>query len=468
MMHWLSPRAWRTSAALFGLLLSLAPTLAHAQEASPAAPAAATAAAPTADAAATVAPVFDSGDTAWIVVSAALVLLMTPGLAFFYGGMVRRKNVLGTLMQSFIAMGVITVIWVVCGYSLGFSEGGPFIGGLKWAFLNGVSASEVSPYYMDRGKGTIPHQLYMVFQMMFAIITPALISGAFAERKKFSAYLLFITLWSLVVYIPIAHWVWGSDGWLYKLGALDFAGGTVVHISSGVTALVAALFIGKRQGYPHEEMRPHDLPMTLLGTGLLWFGWFGFNGGSSLAADGLGVAAFVNTHVAAGAAMLVWVLLEWSMKGKPTALGAASGAVAGLVGITPAAGFVNVIGALAIGALACAACYFASVVVKPKLGYDDSLDTFGVHGVGGTVGAILTGVFAVKSFANVGANGLLYGDPGLVVKQLIGVGATWAYAGAMSLILLVVVDKALGLRVKKEAEFSGLDLTQHGEAAYSM
>jgi ammonium transporter, Amt family len=469
MTHWLSSHARSLCAPLLGLGLLLAPAIAMAQDsAAPADAPAVTAPAPT-DAAAPAAPQFDAGDTAWLLVSAALVLLMTPGLALFYGGMVRRKNVLGTLMQSFIAMGIISVIWVVCGYSLGFSEGSPFLGSLKYAFLNGVGPTDLSPYYMERGKGTIPHQLYMVFQMMFAIITPALISGAFAERKKFSSYLLFITLWSLIVYVPIAHWVWGADGWLYKLGALDFAGGTVVHISSGVTALVAALFIGKRHGFPGDEMRPHDLPMTLLGTGLLWFGWFGFNGGSSLAADGLGVSAFVNTHIAAATAMVVWVLIEWAHRGKPTALGAVSGAVAGLVGITPAAGFVNVMGALAIGAITTAACYFACIVLKPKFGYDDSLDTFGVHGVGGTVGAILTGVFAVKTFSNVGANGLLYGDASLVLKQLAGVGATWAYAGIMSLILLFIVDKALGgLRVKQDEEVHGLDLTQHGEEAYAM
>jgi ammonium transporter, Amt family len=411
---------------------------------------------------------FNSGDTAWLLTSSALVLLMTPGLALFYGGMVRRKNVLGTLMQSFIAMGVVSIIWMVCGYSFGFSEGSPLLGGTKYLFLNGVGANDVSPYFMDRGTGTVPHPLYMIFQMMFAIITPALISGAFAERMRFSAYVLFISLWSLIVYTPIAHWVWGADGWLYKLGALDFAGGTVVHISSGVTALVAALIMGKRKGYPSEEMRPHDLTMTLVGTGLLWFGWFGFNGGSSLAADGLGVSAFVNTHLGAAAAMLGWLLMECIRTKKPSALGAASGAVAGLVGITPAAGFVNPIGAVAIGFITAIACYFACVVIKPKLGYDDSLDTFGVHGIGGTVGALLTGVFAVKTFANVGANGLLAGDSSLLMKQLIGVGATWLYAGVVSAILLVVVNAVCKLRVKSDSEEDGLDLTQHGEEAYAM
>jgi len=434
-------------------LLALAPAAAWAQDGAAPAPAA-------------TGPTFNAGDTAWVITSAALVLLMTPGLALFYGGMVRRKNVLGTLMQSFIPMGIISVLWVVCGYSLGFSEGGPFIGSLKWAFLNGVGANDLSPYYMNRGEGTIPHQLYMVFQMMFAIITPALISGAFAERMKFSAYCVFITLWSLVVYIPIAHWVWGSDGWLLKEGALDFAGGTVVHISSGVTALVACIMMGKRRGYPGEEMRPHNLTMTLIGTGLLWFGWFGFNGGSSLAADGLGVAAFVNTHVAAAAAMLAWVFAEWVQRRKPTALGAASGAVAGLVGITPGAGFVNVSGALAIGIITSLVCYVAVIYIKAKMGYDDSLDTFGVHGVGGTVGALLTGVFAVKVF-DVGADGLLAGNPALLLAQFKGVGATWVYAGVVSAILLFIVDKTLGLRVKSTDEDAGLDLSQHGEEGYA-
>jgi len=405
----------------------------------------------------------DAGDTAFILISSALVLLMTPGLALFYGGMVRRKNVLGTIMQSFIAMGIISILWVVAGYSLAFSRGNAFIGSLSWLGLAGVSAEAPSEY-----AGTIPHQAFMMFQMMFAIITPALISGAFAERMRFGAYLVFISLWSMLVYVPIAHWVWSKDGWLAGMAALDFAGGTVVHISSGVTALVAALMMGKRKGYPGEEMRPHDLTMTLVGTGLLWFGWYGFNAGSALAANGLATAAFTNTHLAAAAATMAWVLAEWALRKKPTALGAASGAVAGLVGITPAAGFVTPMGALAIGVITSLVCYFAVIHLKPMLGYDDSLDTFGVHGVGGTVGALLTGVFCTLAVNSAGKNGLLYGNPGQLVTQIIGVAATWAYAAIVSGILLFLVDKLIGLRVKSTEEDAGLDLSQHGEDAYAL
>jgi Amt family ammonium transporter len=406
----------------------------------------------------------DTGDTAWMLVSCALVLLMTPGLALFYGGMARRKNVLGTFMHSFIAMGIISVLWGVIGYSLAFGGGGnPYIGGMEFLFLKGVGITTGAPL-----AGTIPHQLFMVFQMMFAIITPALISGAIAERMKFSAYLVFITLWSLVVYSPLAHWVWSPDGWLFKLGALDFAGGTVVHISSGITALVAAIMIGKRKGYPNEEMRPHNLTMTLLGTGLLWFGWFGFNGGSAVASNGLAVAAFVNTHMATAAAMMAWVLVEWAHRGKPTALGAASGAVAGMVGITPGAGFVEPMPACLIGAITSVICYFAVVSLKPKFGYDDSLDTFGVHGVGGTVGAILTGVFCAKSVNSLSPDGLIYGNSEQLVKQLIGVGATWVFAAIVGGIILLIVDKTIGLRVKSNDEEAGLDVSQHGEEGYVM
>lgn len=413
--------------------------------------------------AAPAAPTADKGDTAWVLVSAALVLLMTPGLALFYGGMVRRKNVLGTFMQSFIAMGIISVLWMFVGYSFAFSKGSPFLGGTEFIGLAGVSAKAPDDFYGT----TIPHQLFMVFQMMFAIITPALISGAFAERFKFSSYLVFISAWLLLVYVPIAHWVWAEGGWLFDKGALDFAGGTVVHISSGITALVACIMIGKRKNYPSEEQRPHNLTMTLLGTGLLWFGWFGFNGGSSLGANDLGVAAFVNTHMAAAVAMMAWVLVEWVHRGKPTALGAASGAVAGLVGVTPAAGFVEPIGAVAIGAITGVVCY-AAVMYKSKLGYDDSLDTFGVHGVGGTVGALLTGVFCTTSVNSLGKQGLLFGNPGQVVTQAIGVGATWVYAAVVSAILLFIIDKTMGIRVKSTDEEAGLDLTQHGEEGYVM
>jgi ammonium transporter, Amt family len=430
---------------LAALLLGLLPAAAWAQgEAAPAASA------------------IDKGDTAFLLVCSALVLLMTPGLALFYGGMVRRKNVLGTIMQSFIAMGIITVLWVVVGYSLAFSPGNAFIGGLQWLGLNGVSASEPSDY-----AGTVPHQLFMVFQLMFAIITPALISGAFAERMRFSAYLVFISLWCLLVYCPIAHWVWGG-GWLGEMGALDFAGGTVVHISSGVTALVAALMIGKRRGYPGEEMRPHNLTMTVLGTALLWFGWYGFNAGSALAADGIAVSAFVNTHVAAGAATMAWLFAEWGLGRRPTALGAASGAVAGLVGITPAAGFVTPMGALVIGVAASLACFAAVIYLKPKLGYDDSLDTFGIHGIGGAAGALLTGVFCSTAVNPDGPNGLLAGNAAQLWPQFVGVAATVVYAGLVGGLLLFLVDKTLGLRVKSDEEDAGLDLTQHGEEGYAL
>lgn len=444
---------------IVGTLLSLLPTVAWAQDAAAgAAPATAVPPAPWAP---------DTGDTTWLLVSCALVLLMTPGLALFYGGMVRRKNVLSMYMQSFIAMGIISILWVIAGYSLAFGKGlepiPSFVGGFDFLFLNGVTITDPAPL-----AGTVPHQLFMAFQMMFAIITPALISGAFAERMKFKAYLVFISLWSLIVYSPIAHWVWHPDGWLFKMGALDFAGGTVVHISSGVTALVAAIMIGKRRGYPNEEMRPHNLTTTLLGTGLLWFGWYGFNGGSAVAANGIAVGAFVNTHIAAAAATMTWVLVEWAHRGKPTALGAASGAVAGLVAITPGAGFVTPMGAMAIGAIVTVACYFAVVTMKSKLGYDDSLDTFGVHGVGGTVGAILTGVFCTTSVNSAGKDGLLFGNGGQVVTQIIGVAATWAFAAIVGGLLLFIVDKTIGLRAKSTDEEAGLDLADHGEEGYVM
>jgi Amt family ammonium transporter len=429
--------------------------MAPAPEAAPA-PAPAEAAAPAAWAP-------DTGDTTWLLVSCALVLLMTPGLALFYGGMARRKNVLGTFMHSFIAMGIISVLWAVAGYGIAFGKGNDFIGGGSFMFLSGVGIGDAAPL-----AGTVPHQLFMAFQMMFAIITPALISGAFAERVKFSGYLVFISLWSLLVYSPLAHWVWSPEGWLFKMGALDFAGGTVVHISSGVTAFVACLIIGKRKGYPNEEMRPHNLTMTLLGTGLLWFGWYGFNGGSAVAAGGLAVAAFVNTHMATAAAMMAWVLVEWAHRGKPTALGAASGAVAGMVGITPGAGFVEVMPSMAIGALTAVICYFAVVALKPKFGYDDSLDTFGVHGIGGTVGAILTGVFCTTAVNSAGKQGLLYGNPSQLVTQLIGVAATWVFAAIVGGLLFVIVDKTIGMRVAAKDEEAGLDVSQHGEEGYVM
>jgi ammonium transporter, Amt family len=408
-------------------------------------------------------PEINTGDTAWVLASAALVMLMTPGLALFYGGMVRRKNALGTLMQSFICLGLISVQWVLFGYSLAFAKGSPFLGNLAHVGLSGVGAEPNSAY-----AGTIPVQAFMIYQAMFAIITPALISGAFAERMKFSAYVAFVLLWATLVYDPLAHWVWGDGGWLRTMGALDFAGGTVVHISSGVSALVCVLVMGKRRGYPGSDMRPHNLTMTLLGTVLLWFGWFGFNGGSALGANALAVSAFTVTNMAAASAALAWMFIEWKHRGEPTVLGACSGAVVGLVAITPASGFVGVIPALIIGAVGSAICY-AAVMLKPRFGYDDSLDTFGVHGVGGTVGALLTGVFASVAINPAGADGLLAGNSGLLLKQLAGVGATVVYAAVMTFVILKVVDVLFGgLRVKEQQEEEGLDLTQHGELAYDL
>jgi ammonium transporter, Amt family len=420
-------------------------------------------------AAATSPPKIDTGDTAWMLTSAALVLLMTPGLALFYGGMVRRKNVLGTMMQSFILVALVSVLWALYGYSLAFHEGG-FWGGFDWSFLNGVGA-DPDPYGYA---ATIPHQVYMVFQLMFAIITPALITGAFAERMKFSAMLLFMTLWATFVYNPLAHWVWGKGGWLRYgdpgavFGALDFAGGTVVHISSGVSALIVALVVGKRIGFGSEPIIPHNLTMTLTGTGLLWFGWFGFNAGSAVSSGGLTASAFVVTHFAAAAATLSWAFAEWIFKGKPSALGAVSGAVAGLVGITPASGYVSPMPALIIGAVAGLVCFLATSYVKNKFGYDDSLDAFGIHAVGGTAGAFLTGVFASTAVNAAAADGLLRGNPKQLVNQTVAVVATWVFAAVMSLIIIKVVDVLVGLRVTADDEILGLDSTQHGESGYNL
>jgi len=408
-------------------------------------------------------PKVDSGDTAWVLISSALVMLMTPGLALFYGGMVRRKNVLGTIMQSFIALGVITILWVLYGYSLSF---GPdkwhIIGGLEWVGLRGVGL-EPNPDYA----ATIPHQAFMIFQMMFAVITPALITGAFAERFKFKAYLLFLVLWATIVYFPLAHWVWGVGGWIRELGALDFAGGLVVHISSGVSALAAAIIVGKRRKHGVEQMAPHNLTMTLLGAALLWFGWFGFNGGSAVASGSLATSAFVVTHIATAAAALSWMFAEWSHRNKPTALGAASGAVAGLVAITPASGFVGPMPALVIGLVAGVLCYMA-VNLKARLGYDDSLDAVGVHGVGGTWGAIATGLFASKLINSAGNDGLFYGNASLLLNQIISIGAVWIYSFAATLMILKVIDWTVGLRVSEEDEADGLDLSQHGESGYTL
>jgi len=413
-----------------------------------------------------------SGDNAWVLVSAALVLMMTaPGLTLFYGGLVRRKNILGTMMQSFAMMGIITVVWAIVGYSLAFGAGNGYIGGLEHSMLRGVGLSP-NPNY----GGTIPEQTFMIYQLMFAIITPALITGAFAERVKFSSMAVFLTLWSLLVYCPLAHMIWGVGGILNTAGGrwpvLDFAGGTVVHISSGVSALVCALYLGKRAGYPQEDMPPHSMVLSFIGAGMLWVGWFGFNAGSALAASSLATSAFVNTHFAAAAAAIGWSIAEWIHNGKPTALGAISGAVAGLVAITPASGFVQPMSALLIGFLAGLVCFFMVFVVKGLFGYDDSLDAFGVHGAGGTLGAILTGLFAASVinpvFGKDAPVGAIDGNWHQVVNQLAGVGIAWSISIIGTLILLFVVDKLVGLRVSAEDEAAGLDLSQHNEEGYDL
>ena len=404
----------------------------------------------------------DPGDTSWMLVSSALVMLMTPGLALFYGGMVRKKNVLATIMQSFIALGVISIQWVLYGYSLSFGPDiGGIIGSLKWIGLRGVGLDPFPDY-----AATIPHQAFMIFQMMFAVITPALITGAIAERFKFKTYLVFLILWSTFVYDPLAHWVWGMGGWIRNLGALDFAGGLVVHISSGVAALAATLVVGKRRGYAEEPMPPHNLTMTLLGAALLWFGWFGFNGGSAVASGSLATSAFVATHISTAAAALSWMIVEWRHRGNPTVLGAASGAVAGLVAITPASGFVGPMSAILIGLAAGFVCYQA-INLKSKLGYDDSLDVVGVHGVGGTLGAFATGLFASKAINPAGSDGLFFGNPSLLADQALSVLVAWVYSFVVTWIILKLLDKTMGLRVSDEHELNGLDLSQHGEAGYS-
>jgi len=404
----------------------------------------------------------DTGDTAWMLTSTALVLLMTPGLALFYGGMVRAKNVLGTIMHSFIIMAIVSVQWVLFGYSLSFGPDiGGFIGSLSWFGLNGVGL-DPNPDYA----ATVPHQAFMIYQAMFAIITPALITGAIAERMKFKTFVVFTLLWATLVYDPIAHWVWGMGGWIRNLGALDFAGGTVVHISSGISALAAAILVGRRKGFRKEAMAPHNLPMTITGAAILWFGWFGFNAGSAIAAGKLSTSAFVVTHVATAGAALSWAGVEWIYKGKPTTLGVASGAVSGLVAITPASGFVGPMSALLIGLFAGILCYGA-VLSKNRFGYDDSLDVVGVHGVGGTWGALATGLFATKAINDAGNNGLFFGNPGLLGIQALAVVATWVYAFIVTLILLKILDWTMGLRVTEEDEESGLDLSQHSETGYN-
>jgi len=408
------------------------------------------------------APKVDTGDTAWILMSTALVMLMTPGLALFYGGMVRRKNVLGTIMHSFVAIALVSVQWIMLGYSLAF---GPdikgLIGNLDWVGLNGVGLLPNVDY-----APTVPHMAFMIYQAMFAVITPALISGAFAERMKFSAFIVFTLLWTTIVYDPVAHWVWGTGGWMKNLGVLDFAGGIVVHATSGFSALAAALYIGKRKGFLHEHMPPHDLPMTVLGAGLLWFGWFGFNAGSALSSGGLATMAFVTTHTAAVSATLTWVFVEWYHRGKPTMFGAATGAIAGLATITPAAGFVGPMPALVIGIVASLLCYTA-LNAKTKFGYDDSLDAFGVHGVGGTVGTILAGVFASVAINAAGANGLLFGNPRQLAVQVGSVALVAVYSFVVSLGLFKLIDLVMGVRVDRDQETEGLDISQHGENGYT-
>jgi Amt family ammonium transporter len=403
----------------------------------------------------------NAGDTAWMLVSCALVMLMTPGLALFYGGMVQQKNVLSTLVHSFFALGLVTFAWVTVGYSLAFGGSlGGWIGNLDHALLAGVG--------MEPREGqTIPHLVFMMFQGMFAIITPALISGAYAERMKFSAYLVFTLLWSLLVYSPIAHWVWAPEGWLLKRGALDFAGGTVVHLSSGIAALVAAFVVGKRVGYPQSRHMPHNLTMTLIGAGLLWFGWFGFNGGSAIASNGLAGLSFVNTHLGAAFGALGWAAVEYARIKKVTALGVASGLVAGLVGITPAAGFVSPMSACAIGFLTGLVCY-GGVLLKHRFGYDDALDAFGVHGVGGIFGAILTGIFASKIWNEAGQDGLISGNFDLLVEQVIGIAVAGAFSAVLTFVLLKLIDKTIGLRPTTDDEREGLDVNLHGETGYSL
>jgi len=403
----------------------------------------------------------NTGDTAWMLVSTALVLVMMPGLALFYGGLVRSKNVLSTFMHSFVVLGLVTLQWVVVGYSLAFGpDHGGLVGGLSFAFMRGVTL-------VPRQGDSIPHMLFFAYQMMFAIITPALISGAYAERLKFSAYALFTLLWATLVYDPLAHWVWGSGGWMASMGVLDFAGGIVVHISSGVSALVVALVVGKRVGYPRERSIPHNLTMVLLGAGILWFGWFGFNGGSAGSASGTAVLALVNSQLAAAAGGMAWLLIDVYRYGKASALGFASGLVAGLATVTPASGFVGPMGAIAIGVSAGLACYGA-VMLKSKFNYDDTLDAFGVHGVGGAVGTILLGVFATKAWNSGGADGLLAGNAAFLGKQVLAVVVTIAFSVAGTLAILKVVDALVGLRVTSDEEREGLDINLHGEEGYSI
>jgi Amt family ammonium transporter len=425
------------------------------------APAAAPAPAPKEAVSADADPSINSGDTAWMLTSMALVLMMTiPGLGLFYGGMVRKKNVLATLAQSFVVTCLVTVLWYMIGYTLAFTNGGSFVGDLSRLFLQGMEKNTVSGL-----SGAVPESVFMSFQMTFAIITPALIAGAFADRMKFSAVVWFMSLWLIFVYSPIAHWVWSANGWLAKMGALDFAGGTVVHINAGVAGLVCALVLGKRVGYGKEPMAPHNLVLTMIGASLLWVGWFGFNAGSAVSAGGRAGMAMTVTQIATATAALAWMFAEWMAKGKPSLLGMCSGAVAGLVAITPASGFVGPTGAFIIGIAGGAGCFWTATYMKNMIGYDDSLDAFGVHGIGGTIGALLTGVFAVKAIG--GTAGVLEGNGGQMLTQLIAVGAVAVYDAIVTFVILKLVDMFIGLRVSEEQEREGLDITQHGEQVVS-
>ena len=419
----------------------------------------------------TAGPSISLGNTAWMLVATALVMLMTiPGLAFFYGGLVRRKNMLSILMQCFIILAVISIEWVVVGYSMAFGTAktaiSPFIGGFEWSFLKGINPSDVSPYAVTMTDQRIPHIVFVLYQCMFAVITPALIIGAFAERIKFKSFVIFSLLWAIVVYNPVAHWMWSSNGWLYKLGALDFAGGIVVHITAGISALVMAIMIGRRKYYEGIPTTPHNIPFVVLGTGLLWFGWFGFNAGSGLAADGIAGNAFLVTHIAAAMAALTWAMMDWILNKKPTTIGICTGAIAGLAAITPNAGFVDLRGALVISILSSVICFIMVGTIKVKFKYDDSLDAFGVHGVGGTIGSILVGIFATPAVQS-GYAGALYGNVKQLWIQLLAVGVTITYSLILTYILFKIVDKFWGLRATAQEENEGLDITQHEEIAYS-
>ncbi|MDP4292113.1 MAG: ammonium transporter [Bacteroidota bacterium] len=416
-------------------------------------------------------PHIDSGNTAWMIVATALVMFMTiPGLAFFYGGLVRRKNVLNILMQCFLMMALISLEWVMVGYSMTFGTASgflsPFIGDLKWSFLHGIGMNDLSPYFVAQSNNRIPHLLFVMYQCMFAVITPALIIGAFAERINFKGFVIFSLLWSLLVYNPVAHWIWSSSGWLFKMGTIDFAGGIVVHINAGIAALITAVMLGKRKDYRGHAIPPHNIPFVVMGAAFLWFGWYGFNAGSALAADGLSVSAFLVTHIAAAAAAVTWVCIDLCVDKKPTLVGICTGAVAGLAAVTPAAGYVDISGAIVIGITVSIVCFYMVAFVKERLGYDDSLDAFGVHGMGGIIGSILTGVLATPVIQSA-YSGLLFGNTHQFRVQLIAVGTTVLYSGVMTIVIFKLVEKTVGIRASRQAESVGLDETLHNEVAYT-